>query len=99
MAQESNGTNASNGTTSPPLSSSSPYSDLRSPVPLVDMFQAEYCRRHGLPKEDLLAVAIDLGGRGGALGAIEKARKVMTVGERLGNVREWQELPVSIIRM
>lgn len=63
--------------------------------PLSQMFQAEFCRRHGMPKEELLEVAVDLGGRGGALGVIEKARRVM--GDRLGNVRTWQDLPVSIL--
>jgi hypothetical protein len=38
-------------------------------------------------------VVVDLGSRGGALHAIEKARRVM--GEHLGDVRSWQELPVS----
>lgn len=71
-----------------------PYTDLRAPAPLAKMFEAEFCRRHGLPKEDLLSIAIDLGGRGGALAAIEKARKVMLLGDRMGNVREWDELPV-----
>jgi hypothetical protein len=61
--------------------------------PLSKMFQAEFCRRHGMAKEELLEVAVDLGGKGGALGVIEKARRVM--GERLGNVRTWQDLPVS----
>lgn len=46
-----------------------------------------------MAKEELLEVAVDLGGKGGALGVIEKARRVM--GERLGNVRTWQDLPVS----
>jgi len=60
--------------------------------PLAKMFQAEFCRRHGMPKEELLEVAVELGGRGGALGTIEKARRVM--GDRLGNVRKWTDLPV-----
>jgi hypothetical protein len=71
-----------------------PYTDLRRPAPLAQMFEAEFCRRHGLPKEDLLSIAVDLGGKGGALAAIEKARKVMLLGDRMGNVREWDELPV-----
>lgn len=62
-------------------------------VPLNKMFQAEFCRRHGMPKEELLEVAVELGGKGGALGVIEKARRVM--GERLGNIRNWTDLPVS----
>lgn len=71
---------------------------LRSPYahdtyPLVSMFRAEYCRRHGWAKEDPLGVVVDLGSRGGALNVIEKARRVM--GEHLGNVRQWEELPVS----
>jgi hypothetical protein len=61
--------------------------------PLVVMFRAEYCRRHGLAKDEPLEVVVDLGSRGGALNVIEKARRVM--GDRLGNVRSWQELPVS----
>jgi hypothetical protein len=68
----------------------SPY--VHESAPLVAMFQAEYCRLHGWPKEDPLEVAIDLGSRGGGLAAIEKARKVM--GERLGPVRTWTDLPV-----
>ena len=58
------------------------------------MFQAEYSRLHGWPKEDPLEVAADLGSRGGGLAAIEKARKVM--GERLGPVRTWTDLPVRL---
>ena len=73
-----------------------PYTDLRRPAPLAQMFEAEFCRRHGLPKEDLLSIAVDLGGKGGALAAIEKARKVMLLGDRTGNVREWEELPVRL---
>jgi hypothetical protein len=68
----------------------SPYH--HDPTPLVAMFQAEYCRAHNLPKEEPLEVVVDLGSRGGALAAIEKARKVM--GDRLGNVRKWEDLPV-----
>lgn len=62
-------------------------------APLAAMFRADYCRCHGWAREDPLEVAVDLGSRGGALNAIEKARKVM--GDRLGNVRTWPELPVS----
>jgi hypothetical protein len=69
----------------------SPYNHDR--APLVAMFKAEYCRRHGWPKDDPLEVVVDLGSRGGALNAIEKARRVM--GERLGRVRTWTDLPVS----
>lgn len=83
------------GNTSSSSSSAPPYADLRDPAPLVEMFQSEFCRRHGLPKEDLLSVAVGLGGKGGALGAIERARRMMVLGDQLGNVREWQELPVS----
>ncbi|MCQ8811568.1 hypothetical protein NQU36_26575 [Escherichia coli] len=39
---------------------------------------------------------VDLGSRGGALNAVEKARKV--IGERLGDVRSWDELPVRHAR-
>ncbi|KAL7423358.1 hypothetical protein Q5752_002661 [Cryptotrichosporon argae] len=63
-------------------------------VPLAQMFADLFCKAHGLPKEELLAVAVDLGSRGGALHVIEKARKVM--GERLGNVRTWHELPMEV---
>lgn len=70
---------------------SSPY--MHDTSPLVVMFRAEYCRRHGLAKDEPLEVVVDLGSRGGALNVIEKARRVM--GDRLGNVRSWQELPVS----
>ena len=70
--------------------SNSPYH--HSPTPLITMFRGEYCRRHGLPKEEPLEVVVDLGSRGGALNVIEKARKVM--GDRLGSVRTWEELPV-----
>lgn len=62
-------------------------------APLAQMFRTDYCRCHGWAREDPLEVAVDLGSRGGALNAIEKARKVM--GDRLGNVRTWPELPVS----
>ena len=79
----------------PAMSNKSPYR-LTSPslVELIRMFRAEFCRRHGWPKEEPLEVVADLGGRGGALNAIEKARRVM--GDRLGNVRKWEELPVSL---
>lgn len=63
-------------------------------APLAQMFRTDYCRCHGWAREDPLEVTVDLGSRGGALNAIEKARKVM--GDRLGNVRTWPELPVSI---
>lgn len=59
---------------------------------LVKMFTAEFCRRYQWPKEDPLEVAVDLGSRGGALNVIEKARRVM--GEHLGHVRKWTDLPV-----
>lgn len=59
---------------------------------LVQLFREEFCRRHGWPKEDPLEVVVDLGSRGGALNAIEKARRVM--GAHLGDVRKWDELPV-----
>lgn len=59
---------------------------------LVDLFRMEFCRRHGWPQEDPLEVIVDLGSRGGALNAVEKARKV--IGQRLGDVRSWDELPV-----
>ena len=77
----------------------SPYSaelarQSLSTQPLVSMFRAEFCRRHGWPKEEPLEVVVDLGSRGGALNVIEKARRVM--GEHLGNVRTWQELPVRL---
>jgi len=63
-------------------------------VPLIQLFKEEFCRRHGWPKEEPLEVLVDLGSRGGALNAIEKARRVM--GERLGPVRTWTDLPVSV---
>jgi hypothetical protein len=60
---------------------------------LVALFREEFCRRHGWPKEDPLEVIVDLGSRGGALNAVEKARKL--IGERLGqDARTWDELPV-----
>lgn len=62
-------------------------------VPLIKMFKEEFCRRHGWPKEEPLEVLVDLGSRGGALNAIEKARRIM--GEQLGPVRTWTDLPVS----
>jgi hypothetical protein len=71
----------------------SPYAN--DPAPLASMFITDYCRRHGWAREDPLEVVVDLGSRGGALNAIEKARRVM--GERLGNVRKWEELPVSFV--
>lgn len=64
--------------------------------PLVVLFRTEFCRRHALPKEEPLEVVVDLGSRGGALNVIEKARRVM--GDRLGNIRTWDELPVSLSR-
>lgn len=69
----------------------SPYEN--DPAPLAAMFRDDYCRFHGWAREEPLEVVVTLGSRGGALNAIEKARRVM--GERLGNVRTWQELPVS----
>ena len=69
---------------------SSPYA--HDTAPLISMFRAEFCRRHEWPKEEPLEVVADLGSRGGALNAIEKARRVM--GERLGSVRTWTDLPV-----
>lgn len=74
---------------SPYMEETSDKYDFR---PLVVLFRTEYCRRHGLPKEEPLEVVVDLGGRGGALHVIEKARRVM--GDRLGNIRTWDELPV-----
>lgn len=76
-----------------------PMSDTTSPyendtAPLVSMFRAEFCRRHGWAKEEPLGVVVDLGSRGGALNVIEKARRVM--GDHLGQVRTWQELPVCL---
>lgn len=70
----------------------SPYT--HDSAPLVSLFRAEFCRRHGWSKEEPLEVVVDLGSRGGALNAIEKARRVM--GERLGSVRKWTDLPVSV---
>jgi hypothetical protein len=80
---------------SPAQLPTSPYADLLSPSleapALVPLFRVEFCRLHGWAREDPLAVVVDLGA-GGALGKIEKARKVMK--ERLGEVRAWEELPV-----
>lgn len=76
----------------PMTSSPSPYEN--DTAPLVGMFRAEFCRRHGWPKEEPLGVVVDLGSRGGALNVIEKARRVM--GDHLGGVRTWQELPVRL---
>lgn len=70
----------------------SPYQN--DPAPLVAMFRAEFCRRHGWAKEEPLGVVVDLGSRGGALNVIEKARRVM--GDHLGQVRTWQELPMEV---
>ncbi|GMK57716.1 hypothetical protein CspeluHIS016_0405500 [Cutaneotrichosporon spelunceum] len=70
----------------------SPYDN--DAAPLASMFITDYCRRHGWAREDPLEVVVDLGSRGGALNAIEKARRVM--GERLGNVRKWEELPMEV---
>lgn len=64
-------------------------------VSLVQLFREEFCKRHGWPKEDPLEVVVDLGSRGGALNAIEKARRVM--GAHLGDVRKWDELPVCLV--
>lgn len=70
----------------------SPYTE-QDAESLVQLFREEFCRRNGWPKEDPLEVVVDLGSRGGALHAVEKARRVM--GEHLGDVRKWDELPVS----
>lgn len=75
-----------------------PYQDVADPnlhAPLlVPLFTAEFCRLHGWAREEPLDVVVDLGGRGGALSMIEKGRRVM--GDRLGDVREWKELPVCL---
>jgi hypothetical protein len=87
-----------------PLLTSALYQDRQIPISplgpqpieggsLVSLFREEFCRRHGWPKEDPLEVIVDLGSRGGALNAVEKARKL--IGERLGqDARTWDELPV-----
>ncbi|RSH79110.1 uncharacterized protein EHS24_001148 [Apiotrichum porosum] len=74
-------------------STNSPYANEA--APLAAMFRADYCRAHGWAREEPLEVTVRLGSRGGALNAIEKARRVM--GDRLGNVRHWQELPVGAV--
>jgi hypothetical protein len=86
-----------------PLLASALYQDRHLPTraqsetqSLVELFRMEFCRRHGWPQEDPLEVIVDLGSRGGALNAVEKARKV--IGERLGDVRSWDELPVRVQR-
>ncbi|WVQ68832.1 uncharacterized protein L199_007041 [Kwoniella botswanensis] len=61
---------------------------------LAKMFQNEFCRRYQWSKEDPLEVTVELGSRGGTLDKIEKARRVM--GEHLGNVRKWDELPMEV---
>ncbi|WVW78889.1 hypothetical protein I302_100852 [Kwoniella bestiolae CBS 10118] len=61
---------------------------------LQKMFQEEFCRRYQWSKEDPLEVTVELGSRGGTLDRIEKARRVM--GEHLGNVRKWDELPMEV---
>ncbi|WRT65168.1 uncharacterized protein IL334_002111 [Kwoniella shivajii] len=61
---------------------------------LRKMFQNEFCRRYQWSKEDPLEVVTELGSRGGTLDKIEKARRVM--GEHLGNVRKWDELPMEV---
>lgn len=76
-----------------PSNTKSPYHD--EPPPLAKMFRDDFCRFHGWAREEPLEVVANLGSRGGALNAIEKARRVM--GERLGNVRTWPELPVGSI--
>ena len=86
-----NGFSLINGT-HPSSKPQSPYA--HEAAPLIGMFKAEFCRRYGWPKEDPLEVVVDLGSRGGALNVIEKARRVM--GERLGPIRSWEELPVSL---
>ncbi|ORY21462.1 negative regulation of gluconeogenesis-related protein [Naematelia encephala] len=86
----------SNGVVDVDMGKVNPYPSVNgeNEVSLINMFRGEYCRRHGLPKEDPLGVAVDLGGRGGALAVVEKARRVM--GERLGNIRAWEELPMEV---
>lgn len=71
---------------------SSPYT-IPNGASLAELFREEFCRRHSWAKEDPLEVVVDLGSRGGALNAVEKARRVM--GAHLGDVRKWDELPVS----
>ena len=87
-----------------PLLTSALYHDRQVPTAtqqppegsLVALFREEFCRRHGWPKEDPLEVIVDLGSRGGALNAVEKARKL--IGERLGqDARTWDELPVCLL--
>ncbi len=84
------------------IDSDDPMSDSRTtepyqhdPAPLMSMFRVEFCRRHGWAKEEPLGVVVDLGSREGALNVIDKARRVM--GDHLGHVRTWQELPVRLL--
>jgi hypothetical protein len=78
--------------TGKPEPASFPYKFNIEQSQLVDLFRLEFGRKQGWAKEDPLEVVVDLGSRGGALHAIEKARRVM--GEHLGDVRAWDELPV-----
>ena len=59
-------------------------------------FSREYCARLGLGKQVPLRVVGDIGG-GGALGRIEKGRKVMR--ERKSEWSQTNELPVSLLNI
>jgi hypothetical protein len=72
------------------------YADLLNPQleagALIPYFKVEFCRLHGWPKEDPLDVLVDLGSNGSLI-KIDKARTMLK--DRIGDVRTWDELPVS----
>jgi hypothetical protein len=59
---------------------------------LIPYFKVEFCRLHGWPKEDPLDVLVELGSNGSLI-KIDKARTMLK--DRIGDVRKWDELPVS----
>jgi hypothetical protein len=59
---------------------------------LIPYFKVEFCRLHGWPKEDPLDVLVELGSNGSLI-KIDKARTMLK--DRIGDVRTWDELPVS----
>ncbi|KAJ9109085.1 hypothetical protein QFC21_000413 [Naganishia friedmannii] len=73
------------------------YADLLSPQleakALIPSFKLEFCRLHGWPKEDPLDVVVELGSNGSLI-KIDKARAMLK--DRIGDVRTWDELPISL---
>jgi hypothetical protein len=73
------------------------YKDLALPTlhfDLEPLFAKEYCANLGMSRQLPLRVVGDIGG-GGALARIERGRKVM--GDRKGEWRQMDELPIEIL--